>query len=176
METVDETNYATLGITINTAMLRAGKKSPPSRNQPLSIPWGDKLIQTVDVISVPEAGVVRGELLAISGDPEQGFDIKVDGWLRLANGEKVTLLRTWNDPRYEPVVVYPFHSEDGFLRTWNVYKMRYPRGRVVEERWTGNGGFWVETVSDRERIYHCSHGAASPPDFESLVFKITINP
>jgi len=176
MTTVDETNYASLGVTIRTAMLRAAAKNPPSRNQPLAIPWGNKLIQTVDVIPVPEKGLVRGEFLAVNGNPDQGFDVKVDGCLLLANGEQVALLRTWYDPLYEPAVEYEFHSKDGFLRVWNVYKMRYPRGRVHEEKWTENAGFWVETVCERERIYHCSHGAASPPDFGSLVFKITINP
>lgn len=133
-------------------------------------------MQTVDVLPVPPDGVVRGEFLRVAGDPEQAFDIKVDGWIQLENGERVSVLRTWNDSLYESDVEYPFHSKDGFLRVWNVYKMRYPGGQVVEERWTENAGMWVEEASPSERIYHCSHGMANPPDFESLVFKISIRP
>ena len=169
-------DYAELGVTIRTAMLVAGKERPPSRDQPLAIKWGGRLVRTVDVLSVPDAGVVRGEFLAVRGDPEQGFDIKVNGGIRLANGEKVELLRTWNDERFEPVVEYPYFSQDGYLRVWNVYKMRYRGGQVVEERWTENAGMWVEEVSPTDRIYHCSRGMVYPPDFESLVFRITVKP
>jgi hypothetical protein len=52
--------------------------------------------------------------------------------------------------------------------------MRHTRGQVVDEKWTGNSGMWVEEVSSNERIYHCSHGMAPKPDFDSLVFKVTI--
>jgi hypothetical protein len=53
--------------------------------------------------------------------------------------------------------------------------MRYPGGQVVEEKWTENAGMWVEQVTPYERVYHCSHGMANPPDFESLVFRVSIN-
>jgi hypothetical protein len=33
---------------------------------------------------------------------------------------------------------------------------------------------WVEEVSARERIRHCSHAQADPPEFAALVFKIVI--
>ena len=52
--------------------------------------------------------------------------------------------------------------------------MQYASGQQVEEKWTENAGMWIEEISPTERIYHCSHGMAHPPDFESLVFKITI--
>ncbi len=59
---------------------------------------------------------------------------------------------------------------------WNVYRMIYAGGLVVEEKWTENAGMWIEQDAPHERIYHCSHGMADPPDFESLVFKIGITP
>ena len=155
-------------------MLKAGKVRPPTRNEPLVIRWGDKWIQTSDAWQVPKSGVVRGEILSVRGDPDQGFDIKVDGWLKLSGGERVGTLRTWNDDRYEPSVEYRFHSDDGILRVWNVYKMRYPGGQVVQERWTENAGMWVERISEDQRVYHCSPGMASPPDFESLVFRVSV--
>jgi hypothetical protein len=59
---------------------------------------------------------------------------------------------------------------------WNVYKMRYLGGKQVEEKWTENAGFWVEEPSDHSYILHCSHGAATPPDFESLVVQFDLRP
>jgi hypothetical protein len=38
---------------------------------------------------------------------------------------------------------------------------------------TRNAGFWIEIVSPNERIYHSSHGLCDPPDFESLVFRVS---
>jgi len=167
-------DYADSGLTIQYAMLDHFKRFPDKRERPGYILWGGRQVKTGDSVDVPANGVVRGELLSSKGDVEQGFDLKLDGWLRLAKGEKVSLLRTWNDPRYESFVEYPFHSRDGRLWVWNVYKRFFPNGRVVEEKWTENAGFWIEKVSETERIYHCSHGFVYPPDFESLVFKITI--
>src|SRR5262245_47424515 len=68
-EEADQTDYSTLGVTIRTALLRAGKMRPPSRDEPLLIRWGDSWIQTVDVWQVPKSGVVRGEILSVQGDP-----------------------------------------------------------------------------------------------------------
>lgn len=170
----DQTDYSTLGVTIRTAILRAGSKRPPTRNQPIVIRWGKHLVQTTDVMAVPTRGVVRGEIVRVKGDPDQAFDLKVDGWIQLATGDKVSLLRTWNDSRYESVVEYPFHSKDRLLRIWNVYKMRYAGGQAIEEKWTENAGMWIEEISSTERIYHCSPGTASPPDFDAFVFKVSI--
>ncbi|MGZ5428537.1 MAG: hypothetical protein ACXWFS_05965 [Thermoanaerobaculia bacterium] len=166
-------DFASSGLTIQYAILDQAKRSPKNE-RPEYILWAGLRIRTADSFSVAEDGVVRGEFLSSRGDIEQAFDLKVDGWLRLRDGQKVSLLRTWNGSRHEPVVEYPFHSRDRRLRVWNAYKMKYPSGQVVEEKWTGNAGFWIENISERERVYHCSHGAASPPDFEALVFKITI--
>ena len=55
--------------------------------------------------------------ISSKGDVEQGFDIDIDGWLQLKGGERVERLRTWNDPRYAPVVEYPFWSKNGSLST-----------------------------------------------------------
>jgi hypothetical protein len=171
-----EKDYAQSGLTIQYAVLDYFKQFPDKEQRFPSILWSGLRVMTADVFVVPESGTLLGEVLSSKGDVEQGFDIKVNGWLQLEAGEKVSLLRTWNDPRYEPKVQYRYHSNDGLLQIWNLYKRKYGTGQVVEEKWTGNAGFWVETRSDKERVYHCSHGMADPPDFESLVFKITINP
>jgi len=169
-------DYADSGLTIQYAMLDHFKKFPDKSQRPDYILWGGLRIKTSDSIAIPRHGVVRCEFLSSNTKVEQGFDLSLDGWLRLKEGEEVSLLRTWNDPRYESLVEYPFQSNDGQLWVWNVYKMSYPSGQVVEEKWTENAGMLIDEISPTERIYHCSHGMAHPPDFESLVFKITINP
>ncbi len=173
-EIIPVRDYADSGLTIQYAMLDHIKRFPDKSLRPDYILWDGLRIKTADALTVPPQGRVRGEFLSSKGDVEQGFDLKIEGWFRLENGERVSLLRTWNDSRYELFVEYPFQSKDGRLWVWNVYKMRYEGGQVVEEKWTENAGMWVQEVSPTERIYHCSHGMAHSPDFESLVFKITI--
>lgn len=78
------------------------------------------------------------------------------------------------DDRYEDIVEYPFASDTGRLCVWNVYTHQLPNGDWREGKWSGNAGLWVEYLSPQERIYHCSHGALERPDFDSLVFKVTV--
>lgn len=168
-------DYADSGLTIQYAMVDHFKRFPDKSQRPAFVLWGGVQVKTADALPVPTHGVVRGEFLSSKGEVEQGFDVSAAGWIELARGERLRTLRTWNDPNYEPLVEYPYFTEDGHLWVWNVYKMKYRGGQAVEEKWTGNAGFWIESVSAQERIYHCSHGMAAPPDFESLVFKIAIH-
>src|SRR5262245_10171317 len=164
-------NYEESGLDIQHAMLDQAKHS---KVIPPTIMWGDKLVKTADVLIVPPTGIVRGEFIRSDDKIEQGFDLRIDGYFLLPNAERVPLLRTWYDPQLHCVVEYPYESRDGRIHVWNIYKMTYPGGQVVEEKWTGNAGCWVEEQGPREKIYHCSHGSANPPDFESFVFKISV--
>uniref|UniRef100_UPI00301D582E hypothetical protein n=1 Tax=Paludisphaera sp. TaxID=2017432 RepID=UPI00301D582E len=157
-------------------MVDQAKRHTKRQSRKLSILWGGRHIQTSDLFEVPSEGIVRAEFLAATPDVPQGFDMKLDGWFQLAKGEQVPVLRTWKDDRYEDRVEYPFHSRDCRIFVWNVYEMIYPSGKRIEEKWTGNAGFWVETHGESERIYHCSHGMNNPPDFDSLVFKVSVEP
>ncbi len=136
--------------------------------------WGTHRVQTSDALQVPTAGIVSIEFLTPERDIRQGIDLKLDGWIELPNRDRVPLLRTWLDPRFEDRLEYPYFSREGILRTWNVYEMVYSGGQKVEEKWTGNAGFWVEVKSDCERVYHCSHGAAGIPDFEAMAYRLTV--
>jgi hypothetical protein len=169
-------DYGTCGLTIQYAFLDHVKRFPDKTTRPSCIYWNGLRIKTSDLLVVPEQGVVEAEFLFSMGEIQQGFDLKVNGWFRLKAGDRVSILRTWKDDRYEDRVQYPFFSSDHKLWVWNVYKMRYPGGKEVEEKWTENAGFWVEEISALERVYHCSHGMANPPDFESLVFRVVIRP
>lgn len=169
-------DYGSTGMTIQQAMVDHVKKHPDKMQRPDYILWNGFRVKTSDGWTTSEKGIVRAEILSCKMDVEQGFDIKVDGWLELAEGERVTVLRTWKDERFEDAVEYPYFARDKRLWVWNVYKMTFPGGQIVEEKWTENAGFWVEQVGENERIYHCSHGMASPPDFESLVFKVSVQP
>jgi hypothetical protein len=167
-------DYAQSGLTIQSAMKDHARRFPDKRTRPRYILWGGLKIMTADAIQVQQSGIVRAQFLRARSDVEQGIDLSIEGWLRLGGGEQVTLLRTWADPRLESGVEYPFHSNNGQLWTWNVYKVHYPGGQIVEEKWTGNAGFWVEKLSETDRIYHCSSGGIDPPDFESLVYHVTV--
>lgn len=170
-------DYASSGATIQFALVDQAKRFPDKKVRPKHILWDGIQVKNSDSIPVPNEGVVRAEFLHANAAVRQGFDLELDkGWLELADQSHVPLLRTWRDDRYEDVVEYPFFSRDGLFWTWNVYEMTYPSGEKREEKWTGNAGFWVEIVNDHERIYHCSHGMASPPDFDSLVYKLTVRP
>jgi hypothetical protein len=177
MTIVPVRDYAESGLTIRTAMLDHVKRFPDKRTRPGYILWHGIKIGTADSIPVPSRGIVRGEFLSGDSNVRQGFDLKIhEGWIELAGGEHVALLRTWRDERLEHVVEYPFFCRDGLLWVWNVYEMTFPSGERIEEKWTENAGFWVESVGESDRIYHCSHGMANPPDFESLVFKLSVKP
>ena len=170
-------DYADSGLTIQYAMNDHAERFPDSKTRPKFLLWNGLRVWTSDSISIPREGVVRAEFLSADRSVRQGFDLKShDGWFELAGGQRVSLLRTWKDSRHEDAVEYRFQSRDGLLWVWNVYEMTYPNGETVEEKWTENAGFWVESVSDCERIYHCSHGMAKPPDFDALVFKVSVTP
>jgi hypothetical protein len=167
--------FGQCGLTIQQAMVEQATHFPPEKGIPLSILWDGLRIQTSDVWDVPSVGVLRAAFLHVKSDVEQGFDLRLPaGWLLLQSGDRVSHLRTWKNERFEDAVEYAFHSRDRLLWVWNVYKMRFPGGQVREEQWTDNAGFWIEAVSEQERIYHCSHGQAYPPDFDSLVFKVVV--
>lgn len=166
-------DYAMSGLSIWQAMLSQGKKRAKDERGPVTLRWGDKIVRTADVLQVPARGVVRLECLQCASDIRQGFDVKMNGGCVLANGEVVPLLRTWCDEKYESVVEYAYQADDGLLSTWNVYET-WRGSELVVERWTGNAGFWTEEVGTLDRIYHCSAGPLSAPNFEYLVYRMTI--
>ena len=150
------------------------KNTPTNERDRGTSDGGDLLVQTSDQLQVSPRGIVTAQFISAKPEIRQGFDLKVDGWFELLDGKKVPLLRTWKDDEFEDTVEYPYSSKDGLLYVWNVYEMIYPSGDRTEERWTENAGFWIQHVSKHERVYHCSHGSAYPPDFESLVFKVSV--
>ncbi|RQP24220.1 hypothetical protein [Piscinibacter terrae] len=169
MEGID---YKDTGLSIQQAMLDCAKRSTmrvPRR--PLTIQWGNRLVQTSDVWDVQRSGRVYAEILKASPAIEQGFDLSVNGWLRLNDGNEVPTLRTWADDRYENFVEVDFESSDQQLFVWNVYKMQLGES-LLESKWGGNAGFWVETLSSNERIYHCSPDIQEAPDFQAFIFRI----
>ncbi|MBE7462589.1 MAG: hypothetical protein HS116_03745 [Planctomycetes bacterium] len=168
-------DYAKSGLDIQAAMVDLARQFPNKERRPKYLLWNGIKVKTSDQIRVPQEGVVTATFISANPKVTQGFDLKaVDGWLGLKAGEKIPILRTWFDERYEDKVSYPFFSSEGSLKFWNVYKRNWPNGSVGEEKWTGNAGFWVEELGKWRRIYHCSHGLAPSPDFESLVIKIEI--
>jgi hypothetical protein len=172
-QTID---YGATGLTICDAMKDLFKRFPNKAVRPDHILWNGLSVKVGDCFSAPKRGFVRIDFLSRKNDVEQGVDIKIEkGALRLSGGEEVSLLRTWADDRFEDSVEYPYHSKSGRLCVNNVYKLKFPHGHTREEKWTGNAGFWIEEIHD-QRVYHCSHGVADQPDFDSLVFRVTVVP
>ncbi len=169
-----ERDYSTTGLTIRTAMLDHVGRYLDRQKRPEFIRWGRHQIKTSDAVRVPMKGVFKLELLSWEPGVRQGVDVKVDGWIKLGENEKVPVLRTWREEEFEDEVEYEYMSRDGIIRVWNVYEMKYQNGQRIVEHWTENAGFWLEVASDGERVYHCSHGMASPPSFEAFNFKLTI--
>ncbi|MFN0056377.1 MAG: hypothetical protein ACKV0T_29885 [Planctomycetales bacterium] len=162
-------------MSIQYAMMDHAKQFPNPKARPKFIIWGGRKITTAVQIPVAADGIVRGEFLKSDATVRQGFDLKVDeGWIEFSGSEHVCLLRTWRDDSLPDTIEYPYHSRGASIWVWNVYERPYPNGGIVEEKWTNNAGFWVETLNASERIYHCSHGMSAMPDFESLVFKVSV--
>lgn len=166
-------DYAEKGWSIQRALVDAFSKKADKR-APTTIEWAGKLISNADVIVVPKKGRVRLEIIGHQPDLRQGIDIEMNGGVVLLDGTIQPSLRTWCDPEFEEILEYEYVSQDGLLRTWNVYEMRWPHGPTTIEKWTGNAGMWVETIGPMDRVYHCSPGMAEEPNFSALKYRLTV--
>lgn len=168
-------DYGSTGVDIQTAMVMHAQENPDRESRPDYILWNGLEVRTFVWLEVPSTGHVRLEFLSPLRSIRQGVDLSVEqGGVALADGSKVPLLRTWHDERYEQVVEYPFESAAGRLSIYNVYEWSWPQGRTTEEKWTGNAGFLLEQEDERTFVFHCSPGPVEVPDFEQLVFRLTI--
>lgn len=171
---VDEKDYAGTGLDIQSAMVQHVLENPNGATR--SIKWNGRRLWTVYEVPVPKSGKFAIEFLSAPSEPPQGVDVKaVSGAVVLEAGERVETLRTWHDARFEDVVEYPFESKDGRLKVWNVYSRSWPDGRRTEEKWTGNAGLFVEPQADGSLLFRCSSGPANPPDFDQLVFRLSVS-
>lgn len=168
-------DYGKSGMDIQAAMLDQIRRHGTKVQQQRILLWDGLNIQTSISIPIPLEGTLTATMSESKGKVKQGFDLKVNrGHVILAAGEQVSLLRTWNDVSLCPTVTYPFKSDNGSLWFWNVYERKWPDGRISEEKWTGNAGFWTEMKAPNKWVFHCSHGMNAVPDFESLIVEITI--
>lgn len=172
---ISEHDYSPSSLTIQQAMLEAVRANPGRRPKPPAIRWGDRVVQTSACLDVPRAGRLVAEFLGGRPGGGQAFDLKVDGAFLLEDDQEVAVLRTWRDERYEDRVEYDFTCKDGKLWVWNVYQV-CSQGVLEPQKWTENAGFWIEKVGPAEWVYHCSSGLSPSPDFESLVFRLTVVP
>ena len=175
MIVTNEIDYAQSGLSLQLANLEHFNRFPDKTSRPDHILWNGIRVKGADRWDVSQRGRVRIELLSAKSGEEHGVDLKIeDGWVELLNGDKIPLLRTWVDPRYDNVVDYPYFTKTGRICVWIVFKRHYKNGRVIEEKWTGNSGFWVEQEGKNQRLYHCSHGMAPTPDFNAFTFRVTV--
>lgn len=167
-------DFAESGWTIQQSMIFAGKtESRPSG--PFAILWAGNAVRTVDVFEVPLSGRIVLAFTDARVEGMQAVDLKLEPpGFQLGDGSHVSLLRTWNDDRYEPILRYSYTTTAPHLKVWNSYRMTYGK-KSVEEHWTENAGMIVERLGALHRRYHCSPGWASPPDFR-FTFEVTVEP
>lgn len=171
------TDYASSGLTLQAAFLAAGKRGEFQRGGPASLLWKGDVVLNADHFSVPNCGWVTLTFLADKfGGVRQAVDVKAEnGWIELEDGSRIETLRSWSDPALEETVTYRYSSGSGKLIVWNIYQMEYAGGQTVEERWTGNAGLTVRVLDDRRRRYGASPGFAKQPDFEGLMFEVSVS-
>jgi hypothetical protein len=150
------------------------KSHTKASERPDNILFDGHVVKTGHWIEVPENFIIKLEFLS-KPDADQGADVSVkDGFMSLVDGSEVKLLRTWYDPKYEPVVEYSGYSSAKKVLVYNVYKEER-NGRIFEEKWTRNAGMVVEKISDNEFVLKCSSGQFNPPNFESLIFRVSVH-
>lgn len=167
-------NYESTGLDIQAAMVDLATKHPDKSTRPRFIRWGEHLVTTIYDWRVPTSGTISIEFIEASSDVRQGFDVKVDNGRIFVQQNKVSHLRTWHDAELPDIVAYDYETSDGVMKCWNVYERSWPDGQTTEEKWTGNSGFFVEEVNETEKVFHCSHGAVSNPNFNCLVVRVRI--
>ena len=173
-----ERDYSESGLTIQEALLQKyeGVRSArdPSRETPW-VKWAGRQVHASDRVAVPQTCRIALDLLSVRPNGRHGVDLKAyGGRLILADGTAIGTLRTWSDTKFEDHLEYPVHSRDGYLGTWNVYELPTKAGPVVEF-WTGNAGMWIER-DGTSSTYHCSAGLSEAPDFEDLIYRVSILP
>jgi hypothetical protein len=165
--------YNSTEISIQYAMLDMWKSYSDASTRPDHIKYDGLKVKTGHWIEVPENFTIKLEFLS-EPNADQGADISVkDGFVILGDGSKVKLLRIWHDPKYEPVVEYSGYSKAKQLIIYNVYKVER-NGKIFEEKWTNNAGMLVERSNEDECIFKCSSGRCDPPNFESIVFRVSV--
>ncbi|MGV3485054.1 MAG: hypothetical protein ACO1RT_11615 [Planctomycetaceae bacterium] len=167
-------DYKSTGYDIQAAMVDLATRYPDKARRPRFIQWGEHQVMTIYEWQVPITGKVSIEFVDASTGVRQGFDVKTNNGSILVDGKYVDHLRTWYDPSLDNSVSYAYECSDGLLKFWNVYERTWPDGTTTEEKWTGNSGFYVEEISETERIFHCSHGAVTEPTFDCLVVRVRI--
>jgi hypothetical protein len=141
--------------------------------RPDHIIFDGQKVKTGHWIDVPEFFKIKIEFLS-KPDVNQGVDISVkNGYVTLADGSEIKILRTWHDPKYDPIVEYNGYSKAKKVIVYNVYKVTR-NDKVFDEKWTGNAGMLVDDVRNNEYILRCSSNKFNPPNFDSLVFKVSI--
>ncbi len=172
--TETEHDYGVDGVDIQTAMVRHVRANPDRARRSKHILWNGEALWTCFEVPVLRAGRFRIAFLSEPRTPPQGVDVKAEGGrITMRNGEAYPVLRTWHD-RCEDVVEYPFESGSGLLKVWNVYSRTWRDGRVTEEKWTGNAGMRVDHEADGGWRFRCSASSEEAPDFDHLVFRLTI--
>jgi len=178
---LSERDYSSTGLSLRRAFVEArnayGREHPTPLTEPFSILWDGRDIIAGDILRVPRTGRFRIDFVSCRPTALHGIDIDIPrGSIVFKGGEISPTLRAWYGSWYEPElewVEYPYHAPEGWLRLTNVCERARGDKKVVE-RWTGNAGMFVQRHEAHHHVYHCSHADSSPPNFEDMVFALTL--
>ena len=179
---LSEQDFGGTGLSVRRAFVDAheafARELPKPLTEPMSILWNGRDIITGDILEVPQTGRFRIDFVSCRPTALHGVDIEIPGGgIAILDGQISPTLRTWYGSWYEPElkwVEYPYHAPNGWLRLASVSE-RVRGNQKVAERWTGNAGMFVERLA-HQHVYHCSHADSSPPNFEDMVFALTLMP
>ncbi|TRY33852.1 hypothetical protein [Aliiglaciecola sp. M165] len=166
--------YKSVDYTIQQAMVDMAKSHKGgAANRPDYIIFDGVKVKTSHWMVVPERFKIKVDFLS-APDTNQGMDIHVDaGYVELEKGERIKTLRSWHNPKYEPRFEYTGFSKTQKLSINNVYTEQRGDHRF-EEKWTENAGMIVEPQCENTFLFRCSPGHKTPPDYDALVFSVTI--
>ncbi len=139
-------------------------------NEEISTLLGHDVV-LVDAIPLRVGQVVTLTIEQAKPSPRQGVSLGTEGMLQIGERKKPQLI-VWADetPLVAEVVC---EATDGLLRVYNVWEPR--DGSPGFESRLRPSGMIVEELDDGSRRYACNDIEFDNPDFQTLVFRLSIS-
>jgi hypothetical protein len=145
-----------------------------SRGGPIAFE-GTSIVQ-LDRFEIESPCIVELRFLGEANPDEAAvFETDSPGILKLSDGSETRAVATWDDPALPRRIRYGFEPKGQPLLVSNRYRLFHRTDFVTEDRFTGNAGMIVESISARARRYACSNGLGSF-DPTNLTFEVEILP
>jgi hypothetical protein len=174
-------DYAQTGLSINVSMLdhtRRGRRLGRAVETPPKLSWGGLTVVTGDIWENADANsVISVEISRWRADIRHGVSISSNERVLRPGGQgdrsgqsEIILWPTEDEQRFE----IRCDSSASQIRVTNAYQVGGDNWSRIE-RWTENAGLWVDSISERRRVYHCNYYSSAPPTFVDLVFTMSVD-